>query len=281
MKPISLFLFAIQAVSVNSFSIEKNGNEAASFTLFDRFRPSCPATSESIRQYDPSLDITEDSVWVAVYRSSNNSPSVLIRDEFAQAMRSATGAFNSNNNDAGATEGLESPLQAKAPVAVARLRPAEDQENLYVMDCMRCMLKKEKRDPACDGGSEHCEALAVAIDALLQHHLANEGSFEGAIRTKATLTSGPLLEDRGFVEVTTLQRDMASHTSSLDACMEKYAQRSVSTDTAKSPGSRQRALEIVSLLGRLDREQEMKENSERQGDDDEPVDPLAGFKQFL
>jgi hypothetical protein len=217
-----------------------------------------------------------------VHRSNNNSPFVLIRDEFSHAMRSATGAFNSASDN---PKGLESPLQAKAPVAVARLRPSNDNYfGSYVMDSMRCILKKENMDPACDGGSEHCEALSIAIDTLLQQHLSQTTSdFQGKIRTKATLMSGPLLEDRGFEPVTTMQKDMASHVSSLDACLEKYAERSISTSVAKSPGSRQRALEIVSLLGRLDRDQEMQHDQQRRAgdDDEEPTDPWAGFKKFV
>lgn len=81
---------------------------------------------------------------------------------------------------------------------------------------MRCILVKEKTDASCDGGSEHTEALATAIDALLHHYLvnmmeeANEGGFEGTIRIKAALLSAPLLEDRGFRAVTELQTDMVT-----------------------------------------------------------------------
>jgi hypothetical protein len=269
----TILLLLLQIVAIHSFSIDTS----AAFTLFDRFRPVCPADVDSIRQFDPNLakDSHENSVWVAVYRSSNNQPSVLIRDEFAHAMRSATGAFNSNGN---LEDGkLTTPFQAKAPVAVARLRLVED--DTWVMDSMRCVLKKENMDDSCDGGSEHCEAISVAIDTLLHHHLSSSSSFfQGAIRIKATLISGGLLEERGFSPVTTLEKDMASHVSSLDACLQKYAERSISNDVAKSPGARQRALGIVSILGRLDRARDLQHDADTNDDDDEgPVDPWAGY----
>jgi hypothetical protein len=268
-----MLLLLLQIVAINSFSIDT----PASFTLFDRFRSVCPADVDSIRQYDPTLadDSHENSVWVAVYRSNNNQPSVLIRDEFAHAMRSATGAFNNSNDNLDKGK-LSIPLQAKAPVAIARLRAVD--EDTWVMDSMRCVLKKETMDDSCDGGSEHCEALSVAIDTLLYNHLSSSSSFfEGAIRIKATLTSGVLLEERGFREVTTLEKDMASHVSSLDDCLQKYAERSISNTVAKSPGAQQRALEIVSILGRLDRARDLQHDADTHDNDEGPVDPWAGY----
>lgn len=262
------------------------GNDASTFALFDRFRCTCPADVSSVQLFDPSLidEHQENHVWVAVFRSGNNKPSVLIRDEFLDAMRSATGAVNEAPLSNHISVESASFVKAQKPVAVARLRRSEDFQDVWVMDCMRCALKKENIDATCDGGSEYLEAISVAIDTLLQHHLQTVQCFEGAIRTKATIHSGPLLENRGFVPVKTLQKDMASHVSSLDACLEKYAGRSVATDVAKSPGSRQRALEIVSLLGRLNREKEMKLAKERRKDNDddqENYDPWAGMKRFL
>ncbi|GAX22161.1 hypothetical protein FisN_39Lh032 [Fistulifera solaris] len=267
------------------------GNDGSTFTLFDRFRCSCPADLSSVQIFDPSLIDTNDNqehhTWVAVFRSGNNKPSVLIRDEFFDAMRSATGAVNQASIPNHVSLETSSFVKTQKPVAVARLRRSEDFDEVWVMDCMRCALKKEDTDTTCDGGSEYLEAISVAIDTLLQHHLQTAKCFEGAIRTKATIHSGPLLEDRGFVPVATLQKDMASHVSSLDACLEKYAGRSVATDVAKSPGSRQRALEIVSRLGRLNREQDMKQASDRNdrysngSQEDENYDPWAGMKRFI
>jgi hypothetical protein len=144
---------------------------------------------------------------------------------------------------------------------------------------MRCALKKENTDPTCDGNSEHNEAIATAIDALLEHYLGFCERFDSAIRTKATIFSASLLEERGFEPVRTLERDMATHVSSLDACMERYAARSVTT-IARSPGARQRALSIVSLLGQLNRENDLRASrdlkSARRSDDSGEYDPFAG-----
>jgi hypothetical protein len=146
------------------------------------------------------------------------------------------------------------------------------------------MLVKENMDPECDGGSEYMEALATAIDGLLQHYLDNiktEGKFpcfEGSIRAKATLFSAPLLEDRGFVPVTELNKYMLTHISSLDDCLERYAARSVST-MYKSPGIRQRAVDIVSKLGYIDRAAEIQSAKEkidrRKSKDDDNYNPWA------
>ena len=263
------------------------GNDATTFALFDRFRCHCPANLSAVQLFDPSLvveDHQDHHTWVVVYRSGNNKPSVLIRDEFFDAMRSATGAVNPASLPNHMS--VETFVKAQTPVAVARLRRSEDFEEVWVMDYMRCALKKESTDTTCDGGSEYLEAISVAIDTLLQHHLQTAQHFEGAIRTKATVHSGSLLEDRGFVPIAKLHKDMASHVSSLDACLEKYAGRSVATDVAKSPGSRQRALEIVSMLGRLNREHDIKKARERNekysdNQEGENYDPWAGMKRLL
>jgi hypothetical protein len=279
-----------------SFNNNNNNNNnngggedaAATFTLFDRFRPSCPATFDSIRQFDPSLIKETDSevdVWVAVYRSSNNKPSVLVKDEFLKAMKSATSSVNINPQDPMVMHSFSDPT-VTPPVAVARLRPSDEEgQNVLVLDSMRCVLKKENTDRSCDGGSEHTEALATAIDSLIMYYLTSmmpqkDGSFEGMIRTKATLVSAKLLEDRGFKEVTVLQKDFSTHTSSLDDCMKKYAERSVST-TSKSPGARRRAIEIVSHLGRIDRAADLEQAVQRSNSSGEDYDPWAGMKQFL
>ena len=263
----------------------------------DRFRLMCPADLNSIRRFEPTLvaDVTEENnsnhVWVAVYRSYNNKPSVLVKDEFLQAMNTAT-TTSSATSDPQVDAAFSPPvgIAASSPVAVARLRHVNDDEDdaHFVLDAMRCILTKENMDPDCDGGSEHTEALATAIDGLVQHYLDNIMSenrspcFENSIRAKATLFSAPLLEDRGFIPVTELNKYMLTHVSSLDDCLERYAARSVST-SYKSPGIRQRAVDIVSKLGYIDRaadKQRAKEILERgKSEDDDNYNPWA--KSFI
>lgn len=267
--------------------------QAFSFDLYrqDRFRLTCPADLNSIRRFEPSLvaDVAEDNgnnhVWVAVYRSHNNKPSVLVKDEFLHAMNAATTATSSPTSDAQCDASFAPPvgIAESSPVAVARLRPVNDDEDdaHFVLDSLRCILIKENMDPECDGGSEHTEALATAIDGLIQHYLDNlmpESKFpcfESSIRVKATLFSASLLEDRGFVPVTELNKYMHTHVSSLDDCFERYAARSVST-SFQSPGIRQRAVDIVSKLGYIDRAadkqlaKEIIERRKSKGDDYNP-----------
>lgn len=187
------------------------------------------------------------------------------------------------------------PLQQETPVAVARLRPSSDFNGKYVLDNMRCWLKKENLDDKCQGGSEHTEALAVAIDALLLHYLERQlntqdssdmAIFEQAIRTKATLVSGTLLEQRGFQPVTELCKDMATHTSSISECLRKYADLTLQAPMKSS--SQTVALQILSKLGLLDQtaeveaaERQAKEESATNDSDDEEYDPWAGMKQYL
>lgn len=298
-----------------AFSLAASSDVA--YSLFDRFRAACPADPSHVLQFDPTLvvvpavtgdpnekDESASSIWVAVYRFSNNKPSVLVRDEFLRAMRSATDTRNTNNNnnevvlDRGGTmstttagASTSSPLieinaaatrrgtvPPLAPVAVARLSRSSHHEGAWLLDCMRCVLKKEDTDSTCDGNSEHNEAISVAIDALLEHYLSVCDRFEGAIRTKATIYSASVLEDRGFEPVKQLEMDMATHVSSLDACMERYAARSIST-LSKSPGARKRALNIISLLSRLNRDEELKvarRNKVQEESDREDYDPWAG-----
>jgi hypothetical protein len=276
------------------------GLAASDFTLFDRFRPTCPADAGAVKAFDPSLQHDEEHTWVAVYRSCNNAPSVLVRDEFLSAMRSATNSLNpalsesvtlettsssSSVSTSMAPPGLVQQKNQDIPVAVARIRPSQEYPGTWVLDSMRCILKKETQDPSCDGGSEHLEAISTAVDALLEYHLSsatrdsskrknNDRRF--SIRTKATLVSSKVLEDRGFVEVDRLEKDMATHISNLDACLERYAARSVTTDS-KSQGARQRALRIVSLLGRM----EQSEAAHDQNDNEKNgYDPFAGFNKL-
>lgn len=251
-----------------------------SFSLSDRFRVTCPADIASISQYDPALikndennnsnDTSTKSIWAAVYRSSNNLPSVLIKDDFMNAMRIATtestqvndaqfvnqieksstagrGFGNSNaddNNDSGG-----GGVKAQTPVAVANLIQSKDFDGKWVLESMRCSLKKEDTDDLCDGQSEHAEAISVCIDELILNHLREGRKFDGCIRTKATLVSGVLLGTRGFQEVNELSRDMATHVSSLEDSLNKYAERAVET-VSMSPGARDRALQILSFLGK-------------------------------
>lgn len=321
MRNLINLLLLLGARPIQSLTSEpagrSNHNDDVSFTFFDRFRATCPADPACIRQFDSSLIITKDpdsEVWAAVFRSSNNKPSVLIRDEFLQAMRSATStesnflqlestsALYGSAGAAGLQESFVKPANVLqlTPVAIARLRPANidgngrDEHKAWVLDSLRCALKKENTDPDCDGGSEHNEAISTAIDALVEYYLLTQTSssenkgqrFEGAIRAKATIFSASLLEDRGFRPVERLEGDMATHISSLDACMERYAARSVSTG-AKTPGSRQRALNIVSLLGRMDREMDLRaardEFAQKQKDEEEGegYDPWASVKRFF
>lgn len=112
---------------------------------------------------------------------------------------------------------------------------------------------------------------------------------DGVIRVKATIHQGRLLEDRGFEEVQELSRDMATHVSSLDGSLVKYAERAVET-LSKSPGARDRALKILNLLGRqepkLKKKRGYNKNSGEKGDngdddDDDDYDPWANIKRFI
>jgi hypothetical protein len=285
----SNLVFVVQALSIPNNSNNDSGGGGITTTLSDRFRCSCPAPLSSIRLFDPSLVVVAASdeernsnnnaddavIWAAVFRFNQNQPSVFIRDEFLNAMKAAIEPVVSSSVsslDVLKDNLLETPESKQVPVAVACLRPATSTDfgnGCYVLDTLRCVLKKEAMDASCDGGSEHCEAISVAIDSLLLHHLSTSSSsskndsvrvFEQAIRAKATIYTGKILEVRGFEPITELQKDMATHISSLDACMEKYAERSVNAQNmvAKSPGAQQRALSILSSLARLDRDAEIK-----------------------
>ena len=338
----------------SSISSDESNNKQISITVqafssamsvdysLNRFRVSCPADVSCIRRFDPNLLVDEtqggatvgdgkmienedsDTLWVAVYRSSNNKPSIFVRDDFFQAMDDATSlATTSANTDTPTSansqppEGLESlpaSLQQEKPVAVARLIQSKDFDSSWVLDNMRCSLRKEDIDESCDGGSEFVEAISICVDALLLQHLQqnvasqklqqesndDDGDddntsvlpppvFEGVIRTKATIHSSKLLEARGFEPVEELSKDMATHVSAYDACMENYAKRTVST-VSKNPGTRDRALQMVSLLGKLDRDYEMDaaaaikrqgRNAMDDGDDEgDECDPWAGFSKL-
>ena len=117
------------------------------------------------------------------------------------------------------------------------------------MKRLACSLKKEDTDETCDGQSEYAEAISICIDELILNHLRMGNPFDKSIRTKATLFSGSLLTNRGFQEVNELCIDMASHISSLEDSLNKYAERAVAT-VSRSPGARDRALQILSYLGK-------------------------------
>jgi hypothetical protein len=238
--------------------------------------------------------------WVAIHRSAptrdyTTMPTTNLRDEFWNAMRSATDhqppAVMMGN---AAAEDDAGDGGAAAPVAVARLYrpPTSKTADHFLLDCMRCVLKKEETDANCEGSSEHAEALCVAIDTLLEYYLETlqPNQFEGAIRTKATLVAAPLLESRGFVPVQTLRPDMASHVSSLDQCMSWYAERAVATANTVTPGARRRAINIVSRLSRIDRAADLRErqrldaqndNSSSSDGNDDDDDPWQGMRRFL
>ena len=285
---------------------------------FDRFKGSCPADLNDIQIFDPSLlkdtnDDGSDDIWVAVYRSSNNLPNVYIRDEFFSSMKASTTGdastlttINSSSSSSGVISGSN-----QKPVAVARLFK-DTTTNYYILDSMRCVLKKETQNEECDGGSEHAEAIGVCVDFLVLSYLQlylenlqddkssssdNRSSimcFDGGIHFRGTLVSGKLLDSRGFREVSELTADMHSHESDYDGSLAKYAERSTCREVAKNPGARDRALKIVSLLGVIDRHEdklrakEMKGGSsggvnEGDGDEEEEEenDPWASMKRYL
>ena len=146
-----ILLLAFLSESVTGLSTPDAG------IFLDRFRPSCPADVSSIRQFDPSLVATEspEDVWVAVYRSNNNKPSVFVRDEFFHAMNAATTGDDSQQQSSSSskpkgfarqqqvdTSKISTPMALEKPVAVARLRPSLDFDKKWVLDSLRCLLKK-------------------------------------------------------------------------------------------------------------------------------------------
>eukprot|EP00978_Attheya_sp_CCMP212_P034023 scaffold140574_cov48-Attheya_sp.AAC.2 len=310
-----LLVFLFHYLGVEAFSASSGGGEGASnsLSLFDRFRASCPADIASIRQFEPSLISEEDDngIWVAVYRSSNNLPSVFMKDDFLNAMHIATSVqggsepgsesssfsvstsrsssekieVTSQGSGSSSSSGGEDGLPGRnVPVAVARLATSTEFENCFVLDSMRCALKKEDTDPDCDGGSEHAEAIGVCIDELIKYHIVGtKNRFDGALRCKATLVSSKLLEDRGFGEVTDMCGDMASHVSSFDGSMSCYANRLVDTG-AKNVGARDRSLQILGLLGPRNEgilaKSDDSSKSNNKDDDDDDYDPWGSATFF-
>jgi len=301
-------------------SLAMNNLMSSDSSNLDRFRSVCLVGSEgkdAVDEFDntlyASLENESDDLWVAVYRSNNNKPSVVVRDDFFRAMNDATSGKNDNSdaddsaaNTVSTVSGAASFLSdtmpslleipSTKPVAIARLQKSEtstEEKNVYLLDNLRCSLKKENQDETCDGGSEFVEALGVAVDTLILKHLQRllqdcntqeeddddstlDVVFEGTVRTKATLFSGKLFEQRGFTEVESLSRDMATHVSNYEACFSKYADRTI--EASMAAGTRDRALQIVALLGRLDPELQKKGESNDGGNDE--YDPWANMQLY-
>lgn len=255
---------------------------------FDRFSASCPAGVQSIIQFDPKLLDgrtilnNDEEVWVAVYRSNNNFPSV-IREDFFDAMRVATSVVPpATDND-----GIESKqkqsisdqgvgVKEVKPVAVGRIKRSNE-NGIWLMDSLRCSLKKENTDKSCDGGSEHTEALGVCIDELVLQYLERSNKWKNSLRCKATLVSGKLVEARGFVEVSAFSADMATHIAwDVPLSMEMYATRATSTSESGSKVG-ERSLKILGLLGSFDDKVEHKVDNSENNDD---YDPFASIKRY-
>ena len=80
----------------------------------DRFRSVClvgKESEEAVDEFDPALlrsldengSGSNDDLWVAVYRSNNNKPSVVVRDDFFRAMNDATSGSNTNESGSNST----------------------------------------------------------------------------------------------------------------------------------------------------------------------------------
>lgn len=255
----------------------------------DRFYAKCPADGPTILRFDPALihvndsshDEYENETWVAVFRSS--LPSILP----LEYPITSNGQYIQNRQSfAGMIETTETP------VAVGRLRKLQLKQK-WVMDSLRCSLKKEHMDDKCDGGSEHVEAISVCVDELLLHFLKQKQPpkiFEASIRCKATLVSGPILENRGFSPVQKLSRDMATHVASLEGSLGSYATRASDVTGAVWNGGpliRDRTLQIVSLLSSLERTKpgqadDAITSSHDEGEDsDDSYDPWAAVKRYI
>ena len=98
---------------------------------------------------------------------------------------------------------------------------------------------------------EFTEALGVCVDSLLLHFLQQTQQnnllsfdfdfvFDGTIWTKVTLFSNKLVETREWEPVEELSKDMATHVSRYDACLQSFAERSAMSTT--NPGARDPAL---------------------------------------
>lgn len=254
---------------------------------FDRFTAVCPAdASSSIVQFDQKLrdkcnENNSDEIWVAVYRSNNNLPSV-IREEFFDAMSVATSAVSSDIDNSSITVG--NSVEAKKPVAIGRIKKVES--NQWLMDYLRCSLKKENTDKNCDGGSEHTEALGVCIDELVMQYLKREKQWKNGLRCKATIVSGKLLESRGFIMLSDFSADMATHKSwDIPLSMEMYGNRitGIGASDVVNQGSKinERSMKILSLLGKLKEDEQDDIEIESENEQDEDFDPWASVKKYI
>ena len=94
-------------------------------------------------------------------------------------------------------------------------------------------------------------------------------SVDGGIHFRGNLVSAKLLDSRGFSGATELSADMHSHESDFDGTLAKYAERSTSKKSCTNPGARDRALHILSCLGRVDREEDKKQGGDTDGEEEE------------
>lgn len=266
---IIILSLLLNTINIHSFS-----------AAVDRFRVSCPSDTQPIQQFDPKISTDEKEIWCAVYRSNNNLPNVLMRDDFFQSMKIATDPNNDSilssltidNNDN--EEGI--PYQTK-PVAIGRLRQKES-SNVWILDTLRCIFKKENMDDDCDGGSEHTEAISLCIDTLFSYFLKQAQNQNYKLQCKSTLISSPLVEARGFTPIEKLNKDMTTHcVGNYDVCMEMYADKISSTGL--SPMARSNALSILSLLGQLDSYDEVE--VDEKDEDEADYDPWASIKRFI
>ena len=114
-------------------------------------------------------------------------------------------------------------------------------------------------------------------------------SFDGGIRFR---------DSRGFHEVGELSADMHLHESDYNGALDRYSERPTSRDDTKYPGARDRALRIVSYIGRMDREEDKRRSSsgrarvekkrngdaaagDDDGEGDSDFDPWASVKRYL
>jgi hypothetical protein len=82
-----------------------------------------------------------------------------------------------------------------------------------------------------------------------------------------------------------LSKDMATHISKYESCLQRYATRSVPStdpeddnDTSMAAGSRDRALQIAALLGQLDPDVQRRAAEKQNGNNgDDEYDPWANI----
>ena len=271
--PLTVVAFAWQPSSQNPHDIFRVECPVQDDTTLQRYFQATTASSNSIgpkegnELYQSEKTPSSLSFWAAVYKRTQTqivSLEIQNNDEYYYDT-------NRNNEEQYSYYSTSSSFSTESmlfvppanqkddiPIAIGRLGPAAKEfPGRYLLDCWQCRLPKEKNvvvdefSPEGETVSEHTMALEAVLDALLERHLSRESPgtslFEGAIRTKATLVSAPLLERRGFVPIEELQSDMTTHISSLDACLHHYA---------SSKKNHKKSSRLVSLLGSLDRNQE-------------------------